>query len=134
MIFNSCFCGIDFFAPPQRPPAANPPRPAPPRSAPARTPSTFPASGSTAVETQFARNHTVDGGRMKCRCDVPAIQLTVTRETVHKGKKFWKCGNDGACEFFEWDEPLASSSKVIPAKRSGPVSICGYVVTCISYD
>ncbi|KAF9809736.1 hypothetical protein IEO21_07278 [Rhodonia placenta] len=68
-----------------------------------------------------------------CACGVPAVQRTVVKETVNKGRQFWACGNDKTCDFFEWVDgpssssgvgPLrsgshgtASTSKVIPAKR-----------------
>ena len=60
---------------------------------------------------------------------MPAIELSVTRESTNKGKKFWKCGNNSACEFFEWSDAVqaggggyGSSNKVVPAKRR--VQVC----------
>ncbi|KAJ6498951.1 hypothetical protein C8R45DRAFT_864161, partial [Mycena sanguinolenta] len=56
---------------------------------------------------------------VRCNCNAPAVQRTVTRESETKGKKFWTCETRG-CTFFSWvdDAPVASGSRAIPAKRS----------------
>ncbi|RDB16720.1 DNA topoisomerase 3 [Hypsizygus marmoreus] len=57
----------------------------------------------------------------RCNCDVPAAQRTVVKESASKGRKFWTCGNNGSCEFFQWaDAPPSGEGagmSVIPAKR-----------------
>jgi DNA topoisomerase-3 len=64
---------------------------------------------------------------VQCRCDIPAAERTVTKETASKGRRFWTCGNNNTCQFFEWMDgpssaPVASSSRqpppVAPAKRT----------------
>lgn len=62
---------------------------------------------------------------MKCRCDIPAAERTVVKETASKGRRFWTCGNNSSCHFFEWIDgpsPVASGSRqpppVVPAKRA----------------
>lgn len=51
------------------------------------------------------------------------------KESASKGRRFWTCGNNRECEFFEWMDgvpsgPVASSSRqapsVVPAKRTYP--------------
>ncbi|KAI0373951.1 prokaryotic type I DNA topoisomerase [Pilatotrama ljubarskyi] len=107
------------------PVAAPPPPPAPPRAA---APRSAPALSASAAP--------------QCDCGVPAVERTVTKETVNKGRKFWTCGEPNACGFFGWaDGPsgtastrpsatssttragpsngaYASSSTVVPSKRS----------------
>ncbi|KAJ7899090.1 hypothetical protein B0H13DRAFT_1718273 [Mycena leptocephala] len=82
-------------APPERQP---PPRPPPPRHAP-----------TSSMDDEI-----------RCNCNAPAVQRTVTKESESKGKKFWTCETRG-CSFFKWVEdpaPVASGSRSIPAKRS----------------
>lgn len=42
----------------------------------------------------------------QCRCKEDAVQRTVTKEGVNKGRIFWGCakGKDEGCGFFEWDD------------------------------
>jgi hypothetical protein len=32
------------------------------------------------------------------------LRLTTTKEGVNKGRKFFKCGNNGQCQFFKWSD------------------------------
>ncbi|KAK7005830.1 DNA topoisomerase 3 [Favolaschia claudopus] len=55
---------------------------------------------------------------VRCKCNAPAVQRTVTKESETKGKKFWTCESRG-CTFFAWvDGPAAPPPRSIPAKRS----------------
>jgi DNA topoisomerase III len=97
----------------RRPPPA--PTPVPPRQAhpppappPARRP---PPSDSDAAHG------------VTCNCGAPAAERTVTKESASKGRRFWTCGKDRTCDFFEWfDGPSANSTHanapVVPTKRS----------------
>ncbi|KAJ7772745.1 DNA topoisomerase [Mycena maculata] len=62
------------------------------------------------------------GEEIRCNCNAPAVQRTVTRESESKGKKFWTCETRG-CQFFKWVEDpgsiaSGSGSRTIPAKRA----------------
>jgi DNA topoisomerase-3 len=63
-----------------------------------------------------------------CRCDVPAAERTVVKvDSENKGRKFYRCGTEKNCQFFEWvDEPGKSST--VPAKRSH--SVCRFLLSC----
>ncbi|KAJ1309638.1 hypothetical protein OPQ81_006405 [Rhizoctonia solani] len=64
-----------------------------------------------------------------CQCGEPAGERTVTKEGSNKGRKFFTCGKDRTCDFFEWfDGPSKPSGEsfsgsmqtprsTIPAKR-----------------
>ncbi|KAJ7130833.1 hypothetical protein C8R43DRAFT_1025125 [Mycena crocata] len=60
---------------------------------------------------------------VRCNCNAPAVQRTVTKESESKGRKFWTCELKG-CQFFKWVDdppiPSGSGSRSIPAKRSYP--------------
>lgn len=121
----------DFFAPP---PAAPPPKP---KSAAAKSTAAKPAQASASTSTTRAasnRNMTANNSEeVRCDCGEIAIERTVTKESINKGRTFRKCGTE-KCSFFAWgDEPVASSSTstsaatrrtdsmpapVIPAKRA----------------
>ncbi|KAL0581930.1 DNA topoisomerase [Marasmius crinis-equi] len=50
-----------------------------------------------------------------CDCKVSADQRTVTKDGVNKGRKFWTCGNNRACNFFQFlDDPPST----VPTKRT----------------
>ena len=93
-----------------------PPPPPAPRSRSRQTaPASHPHSNSNTVV------------EVKCQCDIPAAERTVTKQSKSQGKQFWTCGNNGACDFFEWKDglssgPIASGSgqvpAVVPAKRT----------------
>ena len=98
-------CMADFDEPPPPPPAGrtreHPPRP-------------LQRAGSAA--------QSADG---QCKCRVLAAERTVVKESANKGRKFRSCGNQGACDFFEWvDGPppsasvSTSNSRTIPSKRT----------------
>ena len=57
-------------------------------------------------------------GEIHCSCDVPAAQRTVVKESISKGKKFWTCGTNNSCGFFQWVEEIAGAQAVVPTKRS----------------
>ncbi|KAF8610285.1 prokaryotic type I DNA topoisomerase [Ceratobasidium sp. AG-I] len=65
-----------------------------------------------------------------CQCGEPAGERTVTKEGPNKGRKFFTCGKDRTCDFFEWfDGPsnqgsagrsssaAAKPQSTIPTKR-----------------
>lgn len=58
-----------------------------------------------------------------CRCDEPAVEKTVTKESDNKGRKFFTCskGQDGGCGFFEWNENGGGvggdGGRIVPQKR-----------------
>ncbi|KAI0633210.1 DNA topoisomerase [Trametes polyzona] len=136
-------------APPSggRPPSPPPsPPPPPPRPAPAALANDDddehywsdpppPAPPPAPVRRVAQRNDPPpisNGAELQCQCGVPAVERTVTKSSANKGRRFWTCGQNQACDFFQWsDEPAApqmplngpsgaSSSYVapiIPAKR-----------------
>ncbi|KAG9125830.1 DNA topoisomerase, partial [Ceratobasidium sp. 392] len=66
-----------------------------------------------------------------CECGEPAGERTVTKDGPNKGRKFFTCGKDRTCNFFEWfDGPSSSGAaakaptntlkprSVVPAKRT----------------
>ncbi|CCO27752.1 hypothetical protein BN14_01739 [Rhizoctonia solani AG-1 IB] len=67
-----------------------------------------------------------------CQCGEPAGERTVMKEGPNKGRKFFTCGKDRTCGFFEWfDGPSKSSEgdfsgsmqkprSTIPTKRKSP--------------
>ena len=64
-----------------------------------------------------------------CDCNTPAVQRTVQKEGVNKGRNFWKCGGgpEKDCDFFAWADgnlppysrTVSNSNieRMIPAKR-----------------
>ncbi|KAJ8076355.1 DNA topoisomerase [Marasmius tenuissimus] len=72
------------------------------------------ASGSAATTI----SHSASGSGEpppQCDCNIPAAQRTVVKESENKGRKFWTCGNERVCKFFQFvDEPPST----IPTKRS----------------
>ncbi|KAG8214045.1 DNA topoisomerase [Butyriboletus roseoflavus] len=57
----------------------------------------------------------------QCRCKEDAVQRTVTKEGVNKGRLFWGCtkGKEEGCGFFEWDdEPTKSPGSGPPTSKS----------------
>ncbi|KIM69270.1 hypothetical protein SCLCIDRAFT_830191 [Scleroderma citrinum Foug A] len=51
----------------------------------------------------------------QCRCKEDAVQRTVTKDGLNKGRLFWGCakGKDEGCGFFEWDdEPNRSTQSM----------------------
>lgn len=59
-----------------------------------------------------------------CRCEVPAVERTVMKESANKGKKFFTCskGQGEGCGFFEWSEGGGigggGGGNVVPQKRA----------------
>ncbi|KAF8647157.1 hypothetical protein AX16_006988 [Volvariella volvacea WC 439] len=66
-----------------------------------------------------------------CYCNKPVTELRVTKESVNKGRLFWRCAQPAQCSFFEWADGAASGSSgggtstttaasatTIPAKRT----------------
>jgi len=43
------------------------------------------------------------GSEIKCKCGVPAKELTSRKETS-AGRQFFTCGRDRHCEFFQWND------------------------------
>jgi hypothetical protein len=64
----------------------------------------------------------LEDGVVFCNCKVPARQMTVTKETKSKGKKFWTCGAGAKCSFFQFVDEItsavSSSRSTIPTKRT----------------
>ncbi|CUA68183.1 DNA topoisomerase III [Rhizoctonia solani] len=64
-----------------------------------------------------------------CRCGEPAGERTVTKEGTNKGRKFFTCGKDRTCDFFEWfdgpskpsggdfSDSVQKSRPTVPTKR-----------------
>ncbi|KDN42125.1 hypothetical protein RSAG8_06983, partial [Rhizoctonia solani AG-8 WAC10335] len=64
-----------------------------------------------------------------CQCGEPAGERTVTKEGPNKGRKFFTCGKERTCDFFEWFDGPSNPSEggfsgsiqkprsTIPAKR-----------------
>jgi len=51
---------------------------------------------------------------INCRCGVPAVKKTVTKDGANKGKKFWTCGESKGkhCNFFMW-QAVSDLSKIM---------------------
>ena len=66
--------------------------------------------------------------QIDCFCGKPSVELTVKKESENKGRRFRRCGQPEACNFFEWADELPQEGKAklsrppnppsIPAKRS----------------
>ncbi|CAE6452593.1 unnamed protein product, partial [Rhizoctonia solani] len=64
-----------------------------------------------------------------CQCGETAGERTVTKEGPNKGRKFFTCGKDRTCDFFEWFDgpskpseggfpgPIQKPRSTVPAKR-----------------
>ncbi|KAL9708632.1 DNA topoisomerase [Leucoagaricus gongylophorus] len=70
-----------------------------------------------------------------CKCGVIGIMLTVQKEGVNQGRKFWKCRktqNEGNCSFFEWDDELSRP----PGGTGGGARKCYNVSAwlCVDYQ
>jgi hypothetical protein len=66
-----------------------------------------------------------------CQCGEPAGERTVAKDGPNKGRKFFTCGKDRTCNFFEWFDgpskpsegaggfsgPIPVPRSTIPAKR-----------------
>ncbi|KAG8718054.1 DNA topoisomerase 3-alpha [Ceratobasidium sp. 395] len=87
------------------------------------------ASRRTSV-TQPTSNSTRQG--VTCQCGEPAAERTVMKDGPNKGRKFFACGKDRTCDFFEWfDGPSGSGAikapsvpkpqSVVPAKRTSSI-------------
>ncbi|KAF9264166.1 prokaryotic type I DNA topoisomerase [Marasmius fiardii PR-910] len=65
-----------------------------------------------------SNSHTGFGSEVEpplCNCNIPAARRTVVKENENKGRKFWTCGNERACQFFQFlDEPQSN----VPVKRT----------------
>ncbi|KAJ7451735.1 DNA topoisomerase [Mycena galericulata] len=101
----------DFNAPPPPPPVQQPPPAPPPVRQLSRPPPPLQRPAAAAMNED-----------VRCNCNAPAVQRTVTKESESKGKKFWTC-ETRSCPFFKWVEdpgPVASGSgsRTIPTKRS----------------
>ena len=57
-----------------------------------------------------------------CECHVNGTLLTVRKEGPNKDRQFYKCGNEGKCNFFQWadEEPRSNSG----ASSSGAKCNC----------
>lgn len=57
-----------------------------------------------------------------CKCEEPAAERTVMKESANKGRKFFACakGMDDGCGFFDWaDVGTGGGGPVVPQKRAG---------------
>lgn len=112
-VLTSCFLdwSDDPIPPPSPPPPVRqpPPRPAPARPAPAPARPAPPRNG-----------HPLSASALpQCDCNVPAVERTVTKESANKGKRFWTCGQNQTCQFFQWsDGPSASGTPTAVASSS----------------
>lgn len=73
---------------------------------------------SKPVSRQPSAPKSTSNGEIRCNCDVSAAQRTVVKESISKGKKFWTCGTNNSCGFFQWVEEIAGAQAVVPTKRS----------------
>ncbi|GJJ12157.1 hypothetical protein Clacol_006398 [Clathrus columnatus] len=95
-------------------------KPAPPPPEPNSRDDFGIASGSLSRPSQVDSSGNSDPTEVLCKCSVPVVERTVTKESANKGRKFRACGNQGGCDFFEWmDIPSSSSvaSVTVPTKR-----------------
>ncbi|KAG5723220.1 DNA topoisomerase 3 [Termitomyces sp. T112] len=66
---------------------------------------------------QNARQRASAGNVIYCDCGFPATQRVHTSESTSKGKKYWECGNNKGCDFYERDVTI-DDAQAIPTKRS----------------
>ncbi|KAI0779452.1 DNA topoisomerase [Fomes fomentarius] len=85
--------------PPAPAPARAPPRAAAPRSAPS--------------------SHT-NSAALQCDCGMTAAERTVTKESANKGRKFWTCGDNQTCQFFQWFDGPSNSSNTFASTSRAP--------------
>ncbi|KAL1933757.1 hypothetical protein VTP01DRAFT_7847 [Rhizomucor pusillus] len=54
-----------------------------------------------------------------CKCNEPAIQLTVKKDSPNKGRQFWRCKAQ-RCKYFAWDSPALQ--KTAPPRATAPAA------------
>ncbi|KAF5357377.1 hypothetical protein D9758_005864 [Tetrapyrgos nigripes] len=84
---------------PPDPPA---PKPASRARKPRSTATTTKATTSTAKPNSRSTGSSSSSGGVQCQCNVPAKQLTITDDTASRGRPYWTCGNNNACNFWQW--------------------------------
>ncbi|TBU45786.1 DNA topoisomerase [Dichomitus squalens] len=60
------------------------------------------------------------GAEPQCDCGIPAAERTVTKESANKGRRFWTCGDNQSCQFFQWFDGPSNSSSTSSTSRSVP--------------
>lgn len=87
-----------------------PPAPAP---APARAP-------SRAAAPRSAQSSHANSAAPQCDCGMTAAERTVTKESANKGRKFWTCGDNQTCQFFQWFDGPSNSSNTFASTSRAP--------------
>lgn len=60
--------------------------------------------------TQNVLNQTIQMENINCECGTAAVLLTVRKEGLNTGRKFFKC-NTGVCNFFKWADEEGSNNQ-----------------------
>lgn len=57
----------------------------------------------------------------QCKCELTAVQKTVTKEGPNQGRVFWTCPNSekARCTYFEWDDDASGGGAGSGSGRSG---------------
>lgn len=50
------------------------------------------------------KTNSFSNGKRLCECQKPALLLTVRKDGVNQGRKFFKCDDPNGCKFFEWED------------------------------
>ncbi|KAI0775801.1 DNA topoisomerase [Trametes elegans] len=82
--------------------------PAPPALAPAPSRAPPPRSGPSLSASAAPQ----------CDCGVPAAERTVTKESANKGRRFWTCGQNQTCQFFQWFDGPSNGSSTFASSSS----------------
>ena len=53
---------------------------------------------------------------VQCKCNQAASQMTVRKEGPNQGRAFFSCGNNRACNFFDWADGPPSGSNTTQSK------------------
>ncbi|KAE8747194.1 hypothetical protein FOCC_FOCC006060 [Frankliniella occidentalis] len=61
---------------------------------------------------QNRQNSVSSDNLVVCKCNIDAIQLTVRKDGPNQGRQFYKCGNNGGCDFFMWADETAQCRKM----------------------
>ena len=71
--------------------------------------------------------HTSADEPKRCRCELTAVQSTVVKDGVNKGRKFWTCPNhqNAKCGFFEWAEDESDLGGTVSASAGRAQSLGG---------
>ena len=113
----------------------DPPAPAPPARSRTtkKTATSAPTSRAAApAPVRPPSSAAATSDEVKCECGVQAATRTVVKDNENKGRQFYKCGENDACNFFAWaDAPAAgTSSRATTSRAKAASSTSGKECNC----